>query len=95
MRHLVGTSPEIHEIGAAILNCLCDQKTPLTERQIDERVSGRKKHKVLALRSLVRAEIISRTGTGKKGDPYKYQYALKPDKVEEPNLLNLIDEILL
>jgi predicted transcriptional regulator len=46
-----------------------------TEPEIVDQVEGTNAVKRNALRSLVKKQVVNRSGTGKSGDPYKYSYA--------------------
>ena len=58
--------------GNAIFKFLEQQAQPIEEAEIHKQVEGRKNVKVAALRDLVKAEKVARSGSGKKGDPYLY-----------------------
>ena len=46
-----------------------------TEPEIDEQVGGANAAKRKALRSLVEKQIVTRNGTGRRNDPFKYSFA--------------------
>jgi hypothetical protein len=58
--------------GDAILDYLATVKEPVEEKIILEQVEGRRGVKVKALRALVEAGRVSKTGRGGKADPFKY-----------------------
>jgi len=60
------------QTATAILNFLQEQPAPVEEPAIHDAVEGRKTVKVPALRLLVTEGKVSRTGGGKRGDPYLY-----------------------
>jgi hypothetical protein len=74
---LVGTRDEFDQGRAenAILEFLTGQEEPQTENEIDEAIEGKTKHKRGALRARVTAGRVTRSGGGKKGDPYRYELA--------------------
>ncbi|MBX6752744.1 MAG: AAA family ATPase [Thermorudis peleae] len=59
------------EAEAAILEALSDE--PLTEPEIRDAVEMKGIVVSRALRSLVEQGVLQRTGTGRRGDPYRYQ----------------------
>lgn len=60
------------EAALAILVYLAGQAEPVEESAIDEAVEGKRGPKVKALRRLVKDGRVTRTGAGKKGEPYRY-----------------------
>jgi len=80
MATLGGTKEEddTNKIAMEILEFLKTMKEPVTEAVIDKEVDGRTVFKRKALRDLVASEQISRSGAGKKGDPYLYSCSLVP-----------------
>ncbi len=64
---------DLREAEKAIVDFLFEKNEAVEERIIQEGVDGRKSIKVKALRRLVEAEKVQRTGGGKKGEPYLYQ----------------------
>jgi len=77
---------DLREAEKAILDFLATQSEPIEERTIQEAVEGRKGVKSKALRRLIDAQKISRTGIGRKGDPYLYKVSgfSPPDIHREP-----------
>lgn len=69
-----GTRQEADVSGmkAAIVGHLVTVSEPVDEPAIDGAVEGRTRTKREALRALVTDAKVSRIGTGKKGDPYRY-----------------------
>ena len=63
---------EEQRIGDAILEYLGGVEEPKPETEIDEAVEGRRSLRKKALRRLVAADKVERTGKGGKGDPFKY-----------------------
>jgi hypothetical protein len=63
---------EIDRLGKEILAYLSDKKEPVTEALIDEQIEGRTGPKKKALRVLVRDKRVTRTGDGKRGEPFLY-----------------------
>lgn len=59
------------KVEDALWNFVASQKRPLTEAEILKGVAGRKLTKVVALRRLAQ-DLLRRSGTGKKGDPFLY-----------------------
>jgi hypothetical protein len=64
---------DLREAEKTILDFLSAQSEALEERTIQEAIEGRKGIKSKALRRLVEVQKITRTGSGKKGDPYVYK----------------------
>jgi hypothetical protein len=85
---LGGTRQEEDEASmlAAILDHLTSQETPVEESNIHDEVEGRKGIKVRALRQLVKDEKVTRTGGGRRGDPFLYSVSssLVPAYIREP-----------
>jgi hypothetical protein len=77
---LGGTREEddLQRISDEIVAFLKTQKESVGEPTIDEEVKGRTDLKRKALRDLVAKNEISRTGAGKRGDPFLYFYSLVP-----------------
>jgi hypothetical protein len=63
------------EARKAISEYLATQTEPVEENLIHEAIEARRATKQKALRKLVDAGKVKRTGTGKKGDRYRYQNA--------------------
>jgi putative DNA primase/helicase len=63
---------EIQRVEQDILTVLKKSKSEMEEKEIDAAIEGRIELKRSALRSLVKAGKVSRTGEGKKGSPYLY-----------------------
>jgi hypothetical protein len=61
------------EMGRRILEVL--QAGPLTEPAIQEHLDGRKSDKVRVLRILLATDQVERSGSGRKGDAFRYQNA--------------------
>jgi hypothetical protein len=61
---------QLEEAEAAVLAAIGDE--PLTEADVRERVGGNRKLAAEAIRSLVAAGKLTRTGEGKRGSPYLY-----------------------
>lgn len=71
---LAGTVADLTSrvLKSAILTFIESRKAPVTESVIKDSVEGRNQDKVAALRLLVETGELSRTGGGKRGDPYLY-----------------------
>ena len=80
-----GTRTEADEraVGEAILDFLGTQTQPATEPEITNTVEGRTGLIRRALRALVEAQQIVRTGQGKRNDPYRYSCFLVPGTYQE------------
>lgn len=63
-----------HERSGAILDYLGTQSAPVVEADVVEHVEGQKTIVQGALRQLVKDGKVTRTGGGKKGDPYLYHH---------------------
>jgi len=74
---------EANRLGREIETVLCGAPEPLTEDELDKLVTGRTGTKRAALRRLHQAGAIARSGTGKKGSPYRYSMPL-PSPHEGP-----------
>jgi hypothetical protein len=59
------------DMETAILACL--ERGSLTEPEINQAVEGKTTYKRKALRELLKQHRIKRSGSGKRGDPYRYQ----------------------
>ena len=62
---------EVQNVAAKILACLGDK--PLSEPEINELVEGRNKSKRRAIRELKEQGKLVCFGSGKRGDPFRYQ----------------------
>lgn len=51
---------------------------PCTERELEGRIGGKRAEIARALRDLVATEAVTRTGSGKRGDPYRYDWSNLP-----------------
>jgi AAA domain len=73
---------EVTNIGTVILNVLANR--PMTEPEINEVVQARNHLKRKAVRELLQQGSITRSGSGVRGDPYKYGIActLVPGLIE-------------
>lgn len=82
---LGGTKEEddIRLIGEAILQFLEAKGEPVDEKTVGAEVEGRTGPKRKALREQVTTGAITRTGSGKKGDPFQYSRSLVSDIYEE------------
>ena len=71
------------------------QSEPAEEATIREAVGGRNTVKVRAFRRLVSDARVSRSGNGKKGDPYRYSVSssLGPAYIREPENRNPKNDI--
>jgi 5S rRNA maturation endonuclease (ribonuclease M5) len=69
---------DIQKIQGSILQFLDGTSEAVEEKELHEKVEGRKTVKQKALRKLVEEGKISRGGTGKKGNPYLYFKMLAP-----------------
>lgn len=92
-RPSLGGTRDEHEtvqVGKAIVEFLEGQAEPVPERpDIREGVEGRTKLVAAALRQLVKDEKVTRSGGGKRGDPYRYAApsdsgSLVPTPTREP-----------
>src|SRR5262249_32621559 len=63
------------EAAKAITEFLATQTEPVEESEIHDAIEARRAIKQKALRKLVADGKVERTGTGKKGDRYRYQNA--------------------
>jgi hypothetical protein len=63
------------EMESEIIEHLKEAAKEQTEAEIVDRVEGRHSNKRKALRSLLEKGMVSRTATGKRGDPFKYSYS--------------------
>ena len=63
---------EIGRLGKEILAYLSDKNEPVTEALIHEQIEGRTGPKKKALRLLVRDKRVTRTGEGKRSEPFLY-----------------------
>ena len=64
---------EQERIGEAILEYLSGGGEAKLDAEIDKEVEGKTTHKRVALRELVKAGEVVRSGKGKSGDPYRYE----------------------
>jgi GTP-sensing pleiotropic transcriptional regulator CodY len=62
----------IKKIEGEIIEYLQGQEDSVTEKDIKDNISGTNANKVQALRNLESIGIVSKTGKGVKGNPYKY-----------------------
>lgn len=60
------------ELGGRILDFLKEQEAPVTEPQIAAEVGGARARRLEALKWLVDGRLAHRTGTGRRGAPYRY-----------------------
>ena len=67
---------EVADVGEAILRALADKS--MTEPEIDDAIEGKTTVKRRALRELTGNGRIVRSGSGKRGDPYRYEKASSP-----------------
>jgi hypothetical protein len=74
---------EVANVSGAILRALADKS--MTEPEIDDAIEGRTTVKRRALRELTGNGGIARSGSGKRGDPFRYEKAcsLVPAPIEE------------
>jgi hypothetical protein len=63
---------EVERIKIAIADFLSGQSEPVAEAEIKPNVEGNNRIKQDALRELVKSNDVERTGSGKKGDAYKF-----------------------
>lgn len=93
---LSGTSPPklnaIEAICDRILAYLKLQAAPSDEAAILHSIRGRRQFKIAALRNLIRAGIVARGGSGKKGNRYLYRLMEVP-QIEQGN--TVVEEIIL
>ena len=96
---LSGTSPptpikssDVDKIANAITIALASIGKPCTEKQLLRLVKGRKQTKIPVLRSLVRDGKVSRSGGGKKGDPFLY--ILRAEQITTSSS-SIVEEIVL
>jgi hypothetical protein len=61
------------DVSSEILESLADGTEPVTEEDLKGRVGGTSATFRLALRDLVTSGKVSRSGAGKRGDPYRYE----------------------
>ena len=67
---------EVANIGEAILRALADKS--MTEPEIDDAIEGKTTVKRRALRELTGNKRVARSGSGKRGDPFRYKKACSP-----------------
>jgi DNA-binding transcriptional ArsR family regulator len=86
---LAGTVAERRqrEVEEAVLNVLSDR--PMTEQEVREAVQMQGLAVSRALRSLVERGLVERSGTGRRGDPYRYTRAREAGEGESNSLLAL------
>jgi hypothetical protein len=93
---LSGTSPPssnaVEKICERILNYLSLQTRPSHEAEILSSVRGRRQYKITALRDLIAASIVARSGSGKKGNPYLYSLS-NARQIQQGN--TFVEEIIL
>jgi len=72
--HAAGLREEIdlRDAGERILEFLAAAPGPVTEKEIDEGVEGRRQLKLRAVRALLENRAVERSGAGKRGDPFRY-----------------------
>jgi hypothetical protein len=68
------SAAEVETLSEAILDYLRSAEGAKTESEINDAVEGKTGRKCQALRQLFKAGKVSRDGTGKKGDCYKYYF---------------------
>jgi hypothetical protein len=73
---------EVANVGGAILRALADKS--MTEPEIDGAIEGKTTIKRKALRELTRQGKVTRSGSGKRGDPFEYgiDCSLVPTPIE-------------
>lgn len=81
MTVLGGTKEEddTNKVAEGIIEFLKSMKDPVNEATIDEEVTGKSIFKRKALRDLFAQGKLTRSGAGRKGDPYLYSCSLVPD----------------
>jgi predicted ArsR family transcriptional regulator len=86
---LAGTVAERRqrEVEEAVLNVLSDR--PMTEQEVREAAQMQGLAVSRALRSLVERGLVERSGTGRRGDPYRYTRAREAGEGESNSLLAL------
>ncbi|MGE0763507.1 MAG: hypothetical protein AB7N80_09540 [Bdellovibrionales bacterium] len=57
-----------------ILSTVKSSPKPMSEFDLLEKVSGRKQYKVKVVRYCLENNLVNRTGSGKRGDPFLYSY---------------------
>jgi hypothetical protein len=74
---------KVANVGGAILRALADKS--MTEPEIDGAIEGKTTVKRRALRELIGNGRIARSGSGKRGDPFRYEKAssIVPALMEE------------
>lgn len=68
-----GNSPPGLKLAMEILTLLQEQAKPLTEKEIHQRIHGRRSVKLAAIRLLVADRSILRSGEGKNKSPYRFE----------------------
>lgn len=81
------------ETGQAIIAYLKGMKEPVDEATIHENVEGRRATKMAALRALADKDEVTRSGAGRKGDPYKYGACDSKEKPHSENAGTLVPTI--
>jgi len=64
----------IRQLERAILDALAPEPDPHTEAWIRQHLDARASDQMIALRRLLSRGLVTRTGLGKRGDPYLYRY---------------------
>jgi hypothetical protein len=78
------TEAERDRVADSIVAFLCGCLEPQTREQIEARVEGKTKYKRAAIRSLVDAGRIIESGTGTKGDPFRYEASCSSTDTSSP-----------
>jgi hypothetical protein len=83
----LGEQTKLSAAASIILKFLTQGPKSHSEKHLMRSVRGRKQHKVSALRTLVKDGKVTRSGSGKKGDCYRYALAHPPlnsDEILQP-----------
>jgi predicted transcriptional regulator len=78
LRNQLAEMQSLHHAEDGVIEYLATQTEPVDEDRIHVAVATRRATLQKALRKLVDAGKVNRTGTGIKGDPYRYQNAGTP-----------------
>lgn len=78
---------QLEERKRAVLEAIGDET--LTEPDIKERVGGNQTVTANAVRALAESDALTRTGAGKRGDPYYYRKRADADKCSILDLTNI------
>ncbi|MBK8201530.1 MAG: hypothetical protein IPK68_04130 [Bdellovibrionales bacterium] len=72
-------SARVAEIKLLVLDCLKNDPSPMLEKELLAKVTGRRQYKILAFQGLLNEEKIARTGLGQRGSPFLYSIVENSD----------------